>query len=155
MRCNWIVKCNWLRSCILYKKNTVPEVLNWVNEKLHQRKIFRTTKKTDFPDYTILTYQDSIFKLSEVICLLCLSKILRLKASSKPFIDSKTITAISNRKKLFKITKNVVWRQTKTIFDWLKWLFRKLVQRKRNLIFTKKLKRMPIILKNYGKLLSP
>ena len=73
-----------------------------------KEKIFRTTKKTDFPDYTILTYQDSIFKLSEVICLLCLSKILRLKASSKPFIDSKTITAISNRKKLFKITKNVV-----------------------------------------------
>ena len=44
--------------------------------------------------------QDFIFKLSEVIDLLCPNKNLRLKANLKPWIDSETMSAIHRRDKL-------------------------------------------------------
>ena len=45
---------------------------------------------------------DFTLKLSQVIDLLCPRKKLRLKASSKPWIDSETILVICKRDKLFK-----------------------------------------------------
>ena len=62
--------------------------------------------KTDFPycmTFTCLNkayQQDFIFKLSEVIDLLCPNKNLRLKANLKPWIDSETMSAIHRRDKL-------------------------------------------------------
>ena len=58
-----------------------------------KEKFFELLKKIDFPEYTAFTclnkvYQDFIFKLGEVIDLLCPSKRLKLKASSKPWADS-------------------------------------------------------------------
>ena len=116
-------------------------------------------RKTDFPDYITFTclnkaYQEFIFKLREVIDLFCPSKKLRLKADSKAWIDFETISTILRRDKPFKKYKNLVSKQTKIISDWQKWLSRKLYLKKRNLFFKKKSKRMLIILKNYGKLLS-
>ena len=78
-----------------------------------KEKCLEPLRKTDFPDYTTFTYlskahQAFIFKLSEVIDLLCPNKKLRLKANSKPWIDSGTISAIRKRDKLFKNTKNLV-----------------------------------------------
>ena len=56
---------------------------NYTKEKFSE-----LLRKTDFPDYTDFTclnkaYQDFIFKFSEVIDLLCLSKKLRFKTNSK------------------------------------------------------------------------
>ena len=64
-------------------------------------------RETDFSDNMTFTclnkaYQGFIFKLSELIDLLCPSKKLRLKSYSKPSIDSETISAIHRRDKLFK-----------------------------------------------------
>ena len=78
-----------------------------------KEKCLESLRKTDFPDCTTFTYlskvhQAFIFKLSEVIDLLCPNKKLRLKANSKPWIDSGTISAIRKRDKLFKNTKNLV-----------------------------------------------
>ena len=61
-----------------------------------KEKFLELLRKADFPDYTTFTclnkaYQDFIFKLSEVIDLLYPSKKLRLKANSKPWIESETI----------------------------------------------------------------
>ena len=72
-----------------------------------KEKVLELLRKTDFPDHTTFTclnkaYQDFLFKLSEVTDLLCPSKKLRLKANSKPWIDSETISAIRRRDKLFK-----------------------------------------------------
>ena len=68
---------------------------------------FELLKKIDFPEYTTFTClnkacQDFIFKLGEMIDLLCPSKRLRLKASSKPWIDSETISGMRRRDKLLK-----------------------------------------------------
>ena len=65
--------------------------------KYKKEKCLELLRKTNFPDYTTYTflhesYQDFILSLSEVIDLLCPSKKLRLKASSKPSIDSETST---------------------------------------------------------------
>ena len=71
--------------------------------KNYTKEIFlELIRTTDFPDYTTFTclskaYLDFIFKLSELIDLLCSSKKLRLKASSKPWIDFETISAIRRR----------------------------------------------------------
>ena len=64
-----------------------------------KEKFLELLRKTDFPDYITITclnkaYQDFIFKLNEATDLLCPGKKLRLKASSKSWIDSKTISAI-------------------------------------------------------------
>ena len=72
-----------------------------------KEKFLELLRETDFPDYTTFTclnkaYQDFIFKLIEVIDLLCPSKKLKLKASSKLWIDPETISAIRRRDKLFK-----------------------------------------------------
>ena len=78
-------------------------------------------RKTDFPSYTTFTflnkaYQDFIFELSEVTDLLCPSKKLRLKANSKPWIDSETISAICRRDKLFKKIQKVSFRNRQRSF---------------------------------------
>ena len=62
--------------------------------------------KTDLPYCTTFTclkiaYQDFIFKLREVIDLLCPNKKLRLKANSKLWMNSETISAILRRDKIF------------------------------------------------------
>ena len=67
---------------------SVRSVKNYTKEKF-----LELLRETDFPDYTTFTclnkaYQDFIFKLSEVIDLLCPSRKLRLKAKSKPWMDS-------------------------------------------------------------------
>ena len=120
-------------------------------------------RKTDSQDYTTFTclnktYQEFIFKLSEYIDLFFPSKKLRLKANLKPWIDSETNSVIRRRDKLFKKYKKSGLETDKDHFGKngrQKWLFRKLYLRKRNLFFKKKLKRMLIILRSYGKLLSP
>ena len=63
-----------------------------VNQKLHRRNVFIATEKNK-------AYQEFIFKLSEMIDLLCPSKKLRLKANSK---DSETTSVIRKMNKLFK-----------------------------------------------------
>ena len=77
---------------------------NYKKEKLSE--LLRKTP--DHMNFTCLNkvFLDFIFKLSEVIDLLCPSKKLRLKANSKPWIDSETISAIHRRDKLFKKYKN-------------------------------------------------
>ena len=125
-----------------------------------KEKCLELLRKTDFPDYTTFTclnkaYQDLIFKVSEVIDLLCPSKKLRLKANSKPRIDSETILAIRRRDKLFKKYKKSGLETEKDHFRSAKMALQKTISKKRNLFFQKKLKRMLIILKTYGKLLSP
>ena len=67
-----------------------------------KEQFLKLLRKTDFPDYTTFTclnkaYPDLVFKLSEVIDLLWPSKKLRMKANSKPWIDSETISAICRR----------------------------------------------------------
>ena len=99
---------------VYYTKKTPSRKLNKHND-IFIRSMKNYTKenfleplgKTDFPDYTTFTClnkacQNFIFKLSEVIDLLCASKKLRLKANSKPWINSKTISAICRRLKIFK-----------------------------------------------------
>ena len=63
---------------------SIRSMKNYTKEKFLELLI-----KPDFPDYTTFTClnkgcQDFIFKLSDVIDLICPSKKLRLKASSKP-----------------------------------------------------------------------
>ena len=71
-----------------------------------KEKILELLRKTDFTDYITFTclskaYQDFIFKLSEVVHLLCPPKKIQLKANSKPWIDYETISAIRRRNKIF------------------------------------------------------
>ena len=66
-----------------------------------------------FLDYTIFTClnkacQDFIFKLSELIDLLSQSKKLKLRANSKPWMDSETISAIRRRLNFSKNTNTLV-----------------------------------------------
>ena len=75
-----------------------------------KEKLLELPRKTAFPDYKMYTclkevFQDFILKLDEVINLLCLNKKLRLKASSKPWIDS--ILGIRKRNKLYKKYKKI------------------------------------------------
>ena len=118
--------------------------------KNYTKSLLELLRKTYFPDYTIFTclnktFQEFIIKLSEVTDLLCPSKKLRLKASSKPWINSETISVIRRRDKRFKKYKKSGLKTDKDHIRSAKWLFRKLYLRKRNLIFKKKLKRMLII----------
>ena len=87
-----------------------------------------------------MSYQDFILKLSEVIDLLYPSKKLRLKTSWKPWIDSETVSAICRiaRISFSKGIKNLVWRQTKIIVDWQKWLFRKLYIKEKAILLSRK-----------------
>ena len=117
-------------------------------------------RKTDFPDCTTFTcrnkaYQDLNFKLIEMIDLLCPSKGLRLKANSKHWIDSETVSAMRRRYKLFKKYKKIGLETDKDHFRSAKMALQKAIPKKKNLSFKRKLERMLIILKNYGKLLSP
>ena len=87
-----------------------------------KEKYLELLRKTDFPDYTTFTclnkaYQDFIFKLSEVIDLPCPSRKLRLKANSKHWLGSETISAIRRRDKLFKKYKKSGLEQTKIFFS--------------------------------------
>ena len=84
-----------------------------------------------------------------MIDLSCPNKKLRLKANSKPSTDSETISAIRRRDKVFKKYKKSGLETDKDHFRSKNYI------RKRNLFFKKKLETMLIILKNYGKLLSP
>ena len=96
-------------------------------------------------------YQDFIFKLSEVFDLLCPSKKLRLNANSKPWIDSETVSAIRRKDKLFKKSG---LETDKDHFGLARTALQKAISKKNN-FFKKKLKRMLIVLKNYGKFLCP
>ena len=113
-------------------------------------------RKTDSLDYTTFTrlkkaYQDFIFKLSEVFDLLCPSKKLRLNANSKPWIDSETVSAIRRKDKLFKKSG---LETGKDHFGLARMALQKAISKK-NIFFKKKLKRMLIVLRNYGKFLCP
>ena len=113
-------------------------------------------RKTDSLDYTTFTrlkkaYQDFIFKLSEVFDLLCPSKKLRLNANSIPWIDSETVSAIRRKDKLFKKSG---LETGKDHFGLARMALQKAISKK-NIFFKKKLKRMLIVLRNYGKFLCP
>ena len=100
-------------------------------------KLLELLRKTDLPDYTTFTclkkaYQDFIFKLREVIDLLCPSKKFRLKANSTPW-TLKQFQQFVGGINFSKNTKNLVSKQTMIISN----------------------ERMLIIVKNYGKLVSP
>ena len=61
---------------------------NYIKEKF-----LKLLRRNNFPDYKTFTclnkaYQDFIFKFSQVTDLLCPSKKLRSRASSKPWINS-------------------------------------------------------------------
>ena len=118
-------------------------------------------RKTDFPDCTTFTcrnkaYQDLNFKLIEMIDLLCPSKGLRLKANSKHWIDSETVSAMRRRYKLFKKYKKIGLETDKDHFRSAKMALQKAISKKKKsfFFFKNKSKRMLIILKNNGKLLS-
>ena len=125
--------------------------------KDYTKKIFvELLRKTDSLDYTTFTrlkkaYQDFIFKLSEVFDLLCPSKKLRLNANSKPWIDSETVSAIRRKDKLFKKSG---LETGKDHFGLARMALQKAISKK-NIFFKKKLKRMLIVLRNYGKFLCP
>ena len=77
-----------------------------------------------------------------------------MKANSKPWIDSETISAILRRDELFKKYKKPFLETDKDYFRLTKMALQKAISEKRNLIFKKNLKRILIILKKYGKLLG-
>ena len=125
-----------------------------------KEKFLELLSKTFFPDYTTFTwlnkaYQDFIFKLSEKIDLLCPSKKLRLKANSKPWIDSETISAIRRTDKLFKKYKRSGLETDPDYFQSAKMALQKAISKKKESFFQEKSNRMLIILRNYGKILSP
>ena len=78
------------RQTALLKPNKHNDISVRSMKNYTKEKFLELLSKTDFPDYTTFTclnkaYQDFIFKLSEVIDLICPSKKLRLKANSKPW----------------------------------------------------------------------
>ena len=97
-----------------------------------KEQFLKLLRKTDFPDYTTFTclnkaYQDLVFKLSEVIDLLWPSKKLRLKANSKPWIDSETISAV-----IFKKYKKCGLETDKDHFRPAKMAVQKTISKKKN-----------------------
>ena len=118
-------------------------------------------RKTNFQDRTTFTclkkaYLDFIFKFSEVIDLIYPSKQLRLKTNSKPWVDSETISAIHRRDELLKNYQKSCLETDKDHFRSVKMALQKAVSKEKKSFFQeKKSKRMLIILKNCGKLLSP
>ena len=79
----YTVQGKHLRLSQINTKTSIRSMKNYTKEKF-----LEPLRKTDFPDYTSFislnkAYQDFIFKLSEVIDLLCPSKKLRLKANPK------------------------------------------------------------------------
>ena len=108
-----------------------------------KEKFLELLRKTDFPDYMIFTclnkaYQDFIFKLKEVTDLLCPSKKLRLKAYSKPWIDSETISAIPRRDKLLKKYKKSGLETDKDNFRSAKMALQKTITKKKKSFFSRK-----------------
>ena len=83
--------------------------------------------------------------------LLCPSGKLSLKASSKSWIDSETISAIPKRDKLSKKYKNSGLETEKDYFQSAAKALQKITSKKEKSYFQVKLKRMLIILRNYGK----
>ena len=80
----YTVQGKHLRLSHINTKTSIRSMKNYTKEKF-----LEPLRKTDFRDYTSFislnkAYQDFIFKLSEVIDLLCPSKKLRLKANPKP-----------------------------------------------------------------------
>ena len=72
-----------------------------------KEKFLELVRNNNFPNYATFTClskacQEFIFILSQVIDLLCPSIKSRLKASSKHWTDSETISTIRRRDKLFK-----------------------------------------------------
>ena len=77
----YTVQGKHLRLSQINTKTSIRSMKNYTKEKF-----LEPLRKTDFPDYTSFislnkAYQDFIFKLSEVIDLLCPSKKLRLKVN--------------------------------------------------------------------------
>ena len=108
-----------------------------------KEKFLELLRKTDFPDYMTFTclnkaYQDFIFKLKEVTDLLCPSKKLRLKAYSKPWIDSETISAILRRDKLLKKYKKSGLETDKGNFRSAKMALQKTITKKKKSFFSRK-----------------
>ena len=103
--------------------------------------------------YLNKTYQEFIFKLSEMVDLLCPSIISRLRANTKAWIDSEKISAIHKRNKLFKKYK-MVSAKTNIIFDRQKWLFKKLYLRKKKIFLKEKIEKNAINSKKLLKLLN-
>ena len=133
-----------MRRLSKYNNISIRLTKNFIKEK-----VLELLRKTDFADYTTFTclnkaYQNFIFKLIEVTDLLCQSKKLRLQASSNPWIDSRTISAIRRRIKLFK-------KYTKSGLDTEKDHFRSKKMALQKAILKKK--KMLIILRNYAKIL--
>ena len=75
-------------------------------------------------------------------------------ANSKPWIDSETVSAIRRKDKLFKKHKKFGLETDKDHFGLARTALQKAISKKNN-FFKKKLKRMLIVLKNYGKILCP
>ena len=88
-----------------------------------------------------------------MVDLLCPSKISRLRANTKAWIDSEKISAIHKRNKLFKKYK-MVSAKTNIIFDRQKWLFKKLYLRKKNIFLKEKIEKNAINSKKLLKLLN-
>ena len=107
---------------------------------------FELLRKTHFPDYTTFTclnksYQDFIFKLSEVIDLLCPSEKLRLEANSKPLTDCDAISAVRRRHKLFKKYKKSGWKTDKDHLLSTKMALQKAISEKKKYYFQEKIEK--------------
>ena len=80
-------------------------------------------------------YQDFIFKLSEVIDLLCPSKKLRFKTKLKLWIDSETVSAIQRKDKPFKKYKKSGLETDKDHFRSIKIALQKAISKKKKYFF--------------------
>ena len=84
-----------------------------------------------------------------MINLLCLSKILRLKASFKPWIESEIISAIRERDKLFKKYLKSGLETDKDHFRLTKMALQKAISKKTS-YFQEKIEKNAMILRNNG-----
>ena len=112
----------------------------------HKKFFLELLRKTDLPDYATFTClnkacQDFVFKLNEVIDLLCPSKKIRLKANSKPWIDSETISAIRRRDKRFKKCKKSGLETDKDHFQSAKMALQKAISKKKKYFFSRKIEK--------------
>ena len=86
-------------SLKLDKRNdiTIKSMKNYTKERYLE--LLRISDLTDYATFTCLIKlcQDFSIKLSEVIDLLFQRKKLRLKANSRPWIDSETISSIRRK----------------------------------------------------------
>ena len=152
MRCNWIryqayhdlVYCT--RKARSLKPNKHNDISVRSMKNYTKEKFLELLRKTNFPDYMTVTclnkaYQDFIFKLNEVIDLLFPSKKLRLKANSKPWIDSETISAIGRRENLFEKYKKSGLETDKDHFRSTKMALQKVISKKKKSFFQEKIEK--------------